>query len=84
MSRTTPLPLIDEPAEGAGVTVIHPPEGDTVAFRGEGDHVLVCGNCEAPLIVGRPREEHQYMAIRCNACGRFNWKGSATEPPLDS
>ena len=78
--RTTPLPLMEQPGEDAGLTVIVPPEGQTVAFQGEGDEAFVCGNCGAPLIVGRPRDEHQYMAIKCNACGRYNWKGDAMQP----
>lgn len=78
----TPLPLMQDPGEDPGLTVIVPPEGQTVAFRGEGDLTLVCGSCGTPLIVGRPRDEVQYMSIRCNNCGRYNWKGDANQPTL--
>lgn len=65
------LSVIKKPAEGTRSVINVQGEG-TVAMRGEGRMVWVCGGCREPILDGMEPGQVQNLVFRCNSCGAYN------------
>jgi hypothetical protein len=66
------LSTIKEPPPNSRVVIEYLGEG-TVSHLGHHDVPdLCCGNCDATLIRGMPREKLKGAVLKCKNCGAFN------------
>jgi len=63
--------VIPEPKPNTRSVLVYMGEG-TIAMRGDGNVVMECGNCGAPLVDGVPTGNIQNIVLKCPQCEAFN------------
>lgn len=66
------LKVIAEPDPNTRTVLIYKGEGTVLMAGFDVGLALTCGQCNAHLVVGVPRENFNNIVIKCNNCGAFN------------